>query len=504
MQHHPAISFQRNHKEIQINDDPLIPNNQRRFANKFNVVSNNATKPKLPVPSKPTAKVQKEQKKISVNLSSDTSSSDEDDDDDSASLSSDSVPSVPSEKKDTKEGTYINDIDINTPMYEMNNSKQLNSILSINNINDTSIQSEISEKQEVSMLKFKSKKEVEEKLKQSANNSDSLNEAHSHISATNSNHNKKSSLDISSIKKETQSFGENSLNEMNSMLNGIKTNGSVMSFNTFTLSSQNSETNAKVTKEIHPKEKKRKRTNKTIFELSEEENDDRSKSKLINISKKNQSITRISIPKTSLLLSKATKRKESDISTKKETPYAHKKTPYDFFEEKKKNDILYNQSISLFHTNIVNVRTFGLNSRYSLRNRIPKLNALQGEKIEYVHSPSGDQIADIESSRYQVKKIGNKKLIKPLQELDEKCKESYTSKGLLIVIPERCKTKRYNDSRKMIECEVMESIGRNCIVINDTEKFYHLEKGDRVKIYQNEKYVIYNYSNEELNIIISK
>ena len=131
-------------------------------------------------------------------------------------------------------------------MYEMNNSKQLTSILSINNINDTSIQSEISEKQEVSMLKFKSREEVEEKLKQSV--SDSLNEAHSHISATNSNQNKKSSsmLNISSIKKETQSFGENSVNEMNSMLNGIKTNGSVMSFNTFTLSSQNSETNAKV------------------------------------------------------------------------------------------------------------------------------------------------------------------------------------------------------------------------------------------------------------------
>ena len=79
MQHHPAISFQRNHKEIQINDDALIPNNQRRFANKFNVVSkqrNNATKPKL---VKPTEKAQK---KISVNLSSDSSSSDDDDEDD--------------------------------------------------------------------------------------------------------------------------------------------------------------------------------------------------------------------------------------------------------------------------------------------------------------------------------------------------------------------------------------------------------------------------------------
>ena len=188
MQHHPAISFQRNHKEIQIKDYALIPNNQRRFANKFNVVSkqrNNATKPKL---VKPTEKAQK---KISVNLSSDSSSSDDDDEDDSVSLSSVSVASAPSEKKDTKEGYYINDIDINTPMYEMNNSKQLTSILSINNINDTSIQSEISEKQEVSMLKFKSREEVEEKLKQSV--SDSLNEAHSHISATNSNQNKKSS-----------------------------------------------------------------------------------------------------------------------------------------------------------------------------------------------------------------------------------------------------------------------------------------------------------------------
>ena len=198
MQHHPAISFQRNHKEIQIKDYALIPNNQRRFANKFNVVSkqrNNATKPKL---VKPTEKAQK---KISVNLSSDSSSSDDDYEDDSVSLSSVSVASAPSEKKDTKEGTYINDIDINTPMYEMNNSKQLTSILSINNINDTSIQSEISEKQEVSMLKFKSREEVEEKLKQSV--SDSLNEAHSHISATNSNQNKKSSsmLNISSIKK---------------------------------------------------------------------------------------------------------------------------------------------------------------------------------------------------------------------------------------------------------------------------------------------------------------
>ena len=502
MQHHPAISFQRNHKEIQIKDYALIPNNQRRFANKFNVVSkqrNNATKPKL---VKPTEKAQK---KISVNLSSDSSSSDDDDEDDSVSLSSVSVASAPSEKKDTKEGTYINDIDINTPMYEMNNSKQLTSILSINNINDTSIQSEISEKQEVSMLKFKSREEVEEKLKQSV--SDSLNEAHSHISATNSNQNKKSSsmLNISSIKKETQSFGENSVNEMNSMLNGIKTNGSVMSFNTFTLSSQNSETNAKVTKEIHPKGRKAKRTNKTIFELSEEENEDnlKSKSKLITISKKNQSITRISIPKSSLLLSKATKRKESNISTNKATPYSHKKTPWNFFEEKKKNDILYHQSISLFHTIPMNDRTFGINRKYSLRNRIPKLNVLQGEKIEYLHSPSGDEIVDIESNRYQVKKKANKKLIKPLQELEEKCKESYTAEGdLLIIIPERCKTKRHNDSRKMIECEVIESIGRNCIAINDTEKYYHLEKGDRVKIYKNEKYVIYNYSNEELNIAI--
>ena len=191
MQHHPAISFQRNHKEIQINNDALIPNNQRRFANKFNVVSkqrNNATKPKL---VKPTEKAQK---KISVNLSSDSSSSDDDYEDDSVSLSSVSVASAPSEKKDTKEGTYINDIDINTPMYEMNNSKQLTSILSINNINDTSIQSEISEKQEVSMLKFKSREEVEEKLKQSV--SDSLNEAHSHIAATNSNQYKKSSSSL--------------------------------------------------------------------------------------------------------------------------------------------------------------------------------------------------------------------------------------------------------------------------------------------------------------------
>ena len=56
----------------------------------------------------------------------------------------------------------------------------------------------------------------------------------------------------------------------------------------------------------------------------------------------------------------------------------------------------------------------------------------------------------------------------------------------------------------MIECEVIKRIGRNSIVINETEKYFHLETGDTFKIYQNEKYAIYNYSNEDLCITINK
>ena len=120
------------------------------------------------------------------------------------------------------------------------------------------------------------------------------------------------------------------------------------------------------------------------MELSEEELEDNLKSisKLRNnISKKNnQSI------KSQLIRREPSELKENILD--QPTFYKSKKIPKNFFEEKKYSSMLYSQNISLFIDNkktnspsTRNLRFFGKNNRYSLRNRIPVLNHLIGEKI---------------------------------------------------------------------------------------------------------------------------
>ena len=164
------------------------------------------------------------------------------------------------------------------------------------------------------------------------------------------------------------------------------------------------------------------------MELSEEELEDNLKSisKLRNnISKKdNQSL------KSQLIRREPFELKENILD--QSTLYKSKKIPKNYFEEKKYSSMLYSQNISLFIDNkktdspsTRNLRFFGKNNRYSLRNRVPVLNHLIGEKIIYIHTPYGDQISHIKTKRFNIEsndlfpRKKRKKLRKPYLIIEE-------------------------------------------------------------------------------------
>ena len=366
--------------------------------------------------------------RFSVNLSSDSSDTSSEVYDLSSSesprtsvLSSDDKPfnfdvcKEEIEKNLHNISNLANEFEVNTPMYNITDSKKTSEDKKNQISNDLIINNSVIDG---NSLKFKTKEEIQKKFKEMQ------------ITVTNSN---SINTILSSIPQETQSIGDNSLLEVNNMLDALKTkdNQKSCSFTPKSVNKSNSvnETDngkQKISRKLKKKKKDKSKT--TIMELSEEELEDNLKSisKLRNnISKKNnQSI------KSQLIRREPSELKENILD--QPTFYKSKKIPKNFFEEKKYSSMLYSQNISLFIDNkktnspsTRNLRFFGKNNRYSLRNRIPVLNHLIGEKIMYIHTPYGDQISHIETKRFNIEtnelypRKKRKKLRKPYLIIEE-------------------------------------------------------------------------------------
>lgn len=428
MLNYPACNFSQQHKEINCNEPKSLV--KKKFMSKYKVISSkkrfqsqcdNDTKGKIDstVNKKP---------RFSVNLSSDSSDTSSEVYDLSSSesprtsvLSSDDKPfnfdvcKEEIEKNLHNISNLANEFEVNTPMYNITDSKKTSEDKKNQISNDLIINNSVIDG---NSLKFKTKEEIQKKFKEMQ------------ITVTNSN---SINTILSSIPQETQSIGDNSLLEVNNMLDALKTKDNQKSFS-FTPKSVNKSNSVnetdnekqKISRKLKKKKKDKSKT--TIMELSEEELEDNLKSisKLRNnISKKNnQSI------KSQLIRREPSELKENILD--QPTFYKSKKIPKNFFEEKKYSSMLYSQNISLFIDNkktnspsTRNLRFFGKNNRYSLRNRIPVLNHLIGEKIMYIHTPYGDQISHIETKRFNIEtnelypRKKRKKLRKPYLIIEE-------------------------------------------------------------------------------------
>ena len=428
MLNYPAYNFSQQHKEINFNEHKSL--DKKKFMSKYKVISSkkrfqsqcdNDTKGKIDstVNKKP---------RFSVNLSSDSSDTSSEVYDLSSSesprtsvLSSDDKPfnfdicKEEIEKNLHNISNLANEFEVNTPMYNITDYKKTSEDKKNQISNDLIINNSVIDG---NSLKFKTKEEIQKKFKEMQ------------ITVTNSN---SINTILSSIPQETQSIGDNSLLEVNNMLDALKTKDNQKSFS-FTPKSVNKSNSVnetdnekqKISRKLKKKKKDKSKT--TIMELSEEELEDNLKSisKLRNnISKKNnQSI------KSQLIRREPSELKENILD--QPTFYKSKKIPKNFFEEKKYSSMLYSQNISLFIDNkktnspsTRNLRFFGKNNRYSLRNRIPVLNHLIGEKIMYIHTPYGDQISHIETKRFNIEtnelypRKKRKKLRKPYLIIEE-------------------------------------------------------------------------------------
>lgn len=168
-------------------------------------------------------------------------------------------------------------------------------------------------------------------------------------------------------------------------------------------------------------------------------------------------------------------------------------------------DVSHNNNSSLNSSN--SSTSFGINNRYSLRMRVPRLNHLMGERIKYIHTKYGDEVSQIISCRvhfmtylssYQL--INTKhKLYKPLQELKEDFDELKESNAIVLSIKPHCKKSERKNDKKQLVCEIKESQGNNWFIIN--EIIYKNQKtGKRLIIPSNASFEIRNYSNNELVI----
>lgn len=427
LNYHPS-TFSKQGKEIDLNEPKSLI--KKIFMSKYKIISskkkfksqcNNDTKAKIysTVNKKP---------RFSVNLSSDSSGTSSEVYESSSSdsprtsiLSSDDksfnldVCNEEIEKNLHNISNLANEFEVNTPLYNISKSKKSSEMKSNQVPKDFLMNNSVNSG---NSLKFKTKEEIQKKFKELQ------------INTTNSN---SINTILSSIPQETQSIEDNSLLEVHNMLDVFKTKDiqKSFSFSSNNIKESNSVNERDKEKNKVSRKQKKKKTDKsktTIMELSEEEFEDnlKSKSKLIsNINKKEKQSLK------SQLIRKEPSEPKENIS-EQQIFYKSKKFPQNFFEEKKYSSMLYSQNISLYIDNkksnspsMKNLRFFGKNNRYSLRNRVPVLNHLIGEKIIYIHTPYGDQISHIETKRFNIESNDlfpgkkRKKLRKPYLIIEE-------------------------------------------------------------------------------------
>ena len=197
-----------------------------------------------------------------------------------------------------------------------------------------------------------------------------------------------------------------------------------------------------------------------------------------------------------------------------------------------------------FIPNETKEKTFG-NGRYSLRNRIPKLNHFFGEKIVYKRDSNGETLSSIFSSResirslwynfQNIKKNKKKKLIKGLKknnfsednEIDniknnnnnnnniknndlsnfnEELKDNWSERGednedKIIIIKSFSQKPPCKNYSTPLQLKIIEGEKLNKIHINDKE-YKNVSPG---KIFQIDSYAIYdicNYSKKDLVVQI--
>lgn len=222
---------------------------------------------------------------------------------------------------------------------------------------------------------------------------------------------------------------------------------------------------------------------------------------------------------------KPVKRKAKDVTKSKDPPKTntrkiHKKAPafkelaeaLDFqkFLDKHQGEI----RTICFDTVNSKQKFFGVNNRYSLRNRVRKLNPILGERIQYVRTQYGDEIRTVYSSKlalqqlrekYEKDKKLKKKLVKAKKtDLSSDLSENYSERDdennnkLLIVKPKSMKNDAKNYQTEL-EFKIIESANQNEIIVND-KSYKNVKKSTIINITPFAIYSIKNYSKENLVI----
>ena len=190
-----------------------------------------------------------------------------------------------------------------------------------------------------------------------------------------------------------------------------------------------------------------------------------------------------------------------------------------------------------FIPNETKEKTFG-NGRYSLRNRIPKLNHFFGEKIVYKRDSNGETLSSIFSSRESmrslwdnfkdIKRNKKKRLIKGLKKnnfsednekiknnniknidisnFDEELPDNWSERGednedKIIIIKSFSQKPPCKNYSTPLQLKIIEGEKLNKIHINDKE-YKNVSPG---KIFQIDSYAIYdicNYSKKDLVVQI--
>jgi hypothetical protein len=192
-----------------------------------------------------------------------------------------------------------------------------------------------------------------------------------------------------------------------------------------------------------------------------------------------------------------------------------------------------------FIPNETKEKTFG-NGRYSLRNRIPKLNHFFGEKIVYKRDSNGETLSSIFSSRQSmrslwdnfinVKKNKKKKLVKGLKKnnfsednekiknnnnniknidisnFDEELPDNWSERGednedKIIIIKSLSQKPPCKNYSTPLQLQIIEGEKLNKIHINDKE-YKNVGPGKILNIDSYAIYDICNYSNKDLIVQI--
>ena len=179
------------------------------------------------------------------------------------------------------------------------------------------------------------------------------------------------------------------------------------------------------------------------------------------------------------------------------------------------------------------IKEFGETRKYSLRQRLPKLNHSLGEKAEYIYDKDGnptlvgvtkvrthllsqgfnETLEKIKKKKNKQKK--GKKLKKGVTEKIEEIKEeedensdSLVSDDIseggddnarILKIPKGGKKSRAKNYDTVLTIKIIEANGKNVIKVNE-KKYKNMKSDDEVKVDKNQEYEVLNFSDNPLII----